>query len=684
MTRSRLWLLAIAPILIVSVLATQHFVLAQTSPSIRSFASCGDLHAHYVKLAVEGLGQEQYEEEEGPLAEEDSSSDFPATWGGRDEPAAEEEAEEEAVAEETASDEGEVSETGTNVQERGVDESDIIKTDGTYFYILRPQSLLIAEISEDGPLSEVGRIRFKELGHRQELLIGDGKAVVVRQLSDIQSTLKIDKVVRDQQGEGFVEPTNPFSYSRAQSEVLEISIGDPTSPSLLRELNLDGRFLSARLVGNDVRIAMQHSSIVPRVDYWQFGGWNRHQEALTYSQALQDSLKLGQWYPLFGLQDHAENSFSHGYAVECSQAYAPADRLPTRWGAAPSMAYLLTFDLTEGVGEWGGVAMLGMADNPTVYASQDSLYLAAPTDYWRDTTVHRFDIADPLEPSYFGSGTVTGQLLSQWSLSEHDGYLRVATTDWNKWPTVSSVTVLEAVHDESDESDDDADSNDSSGSLQQVGQVTGLGVTESIRAVRFAGDVGYVVTFRQIDPLYVLDLSDPTDPKQVGELKIPGFSRYLHPLSGGLLLGVGRDADPRTGWELGLQATLFDVSDPANPTQVSVLPLGDNAFSPVETDHRAFRYNDGIAWIPVGPNDYWLRQNHDGAFFGVAVSAEGLTLESTLRIHGEARRAIPIGDQIHLLSSEEIRSYNLEDNADLGALSFAPEWDNRWLPVSPK
>ncbi len=572
MTRSRLWLLAIAPILIVSVLATQHFVLAQTSPSIRSFASCGDLHAHYVKLAVEGLGQEQYEEEEGMLADEDSSSDFPATWGGRDEPAAEEEAEEEAVAEETASDEGEVSETGTNVQERGVDESDIIKTDGTYFYILRPQSLLIAEISEDGPLSEVGRIRFKELGHRQELLIGDGKAVVVRQLSDIQATLKIDKAVRDKQGEGFVEPTNPFSYSRAQSEVLEIDVSDATSPSLLRELNLDGRFLSARLVGNDVRIAMQHSSIVPRVDYWQFGGWNRPQDALTYSQALQDSLKLGRWYPLFGLQDHAENAFSHGYAVECSQAYAPVDRLPTRWGAAPSMAYLLTFDLTEGLGEWGGVAMLGMADNPTVYASQDSLYLAAPTDFWRDTTVHRFDIADPLEPSYFGSGTVTGQLLSQWSLSEHDGYLRVATTDWNKWPRVSSVTVLEAVpdeSDESDESDDDADANNATGGLMQVGRVTGLGVTESIRAVRFAGDVGYVVTFRQIDPLYVLDLSDPTDPKQVGELKIPGFSRYLHPLSGGLLLGVGRDADPRTGRELGLQASLFDVSDPANPTQVS-------------------------------------------------------------------------------------------------------------------
>ena len=345
------------------------------------------------------------------------------------------------------------------------------------------------------------------------------------------------------------------------------------------------------------------------------------------------------------------------------------------------MAYLLTFEISEGVGEWGSVAMLGMADNPTVYASQDSLYLAAPTDYWRDTTIHRFDIADPLEPIYFGSGAVRGQLLSQWSLSEHDGYLRVATTDWNKRPTVSSVTVLEAVEEESEA---DAESTHATGSLQQVGRVSGLGVSENIRAVRFAGDVGYVVTFRQVDPLYVLDLSDPTDPKQLGELKIPGFSRYLHPLSGGLLLGVGRDADPRTGRELGLQASLFDVSDPANPTQIAVLPLGDDARSPVEFDHRAFRYYDGTAWIPVGPNNDRFWQSYDGAFFGVAVSAEGLSHESTLRVHGEPRRAIPIGDQIHLLSSEEIRSYDLEDDHDLGALSFAPEWDNRWLPVRPE
>ena len=667
MTRSRLWLLALAPILAVAIIATQHFVLAHSTDSVqlRGFNTCDELHEHYVKLSLNSITEERYEEE----AVDDDFGDFPATGADGGDSIEGEEAEEASdEADAPTSDEGVVSETGTNVQERGVDESDIIKTDGTHFYILRPQSLLIAEISENGPPVEVGRIEFSELGHRQELLIGSGKAVVVRQLDSATGIIKLD--------EELIKPGGDLTYARQRSEVLEIDVRDAASPTLLRELDLDGRFLSARLVGNDLRVAMQHSSVIPYVSPWEFGWQNRETNAERYNEVLQASLKLGQWFPLFGLDDHADGTFSHGYSIECSQTFAPVDRLPTRWGEQPSTAFMLSFDLIEGISEWGSVGVLGMATNPTVYASTDSLYLAAP-----HTAIHRFDINDPLNPTYFGGAVVTGQLLSQWSLSEHEGYLRVATTDHNRWPTVSSVTVLQAVDDESDEDDD---SNAPSGSLEQVGQVTGLGATESIFAVRFAGDVGYVVTFRQVDPLYVLDLSDPTDPKQVGELKIPGFSRYLHPLSGGLLFGVGRDADPRTGRERGLQATLFDVSAPANPTQIAVLPLGDDSYSPVEQDHRAFRYHNGIAWIPVGPDDYRLRQSHDGAFFGVRVTSERLIHESTLRVHGEARRAIPLGEQIHLLSNEEIRTYNLKNYADLGSLSFALEWDNRWLPIPPE
>ena len=414
---------------------------------------------------------------------------------------------------------------------------------------------------------------------------------------------------------------------------------------------------------------MRYQSYHHWVGPWDFG-WERNAErdAQAYNEAVIANSQLGLWHPLFGFQDHVSGEYEADYALACDRTFAPDGSAAPPW--RQGLNFMLSFDLAHGLAERGSVGV--MSDQPMVYASIGSLYLATPDRQWWNTNIHRFDISDPLQPSYFGSGAVRGQLLSQWSMSEHDGYLRVATTIQDRWPTVSNVFVLEAVG-EGDE-----------GSLEQVGLVSGLGVTEEIKSVRFAGPVGYVVTFRLTDPLYVLDLSDPTNPQTLGELKIPGFSKYLHPLSGGLLLGIGRDADPETGWERGLQASLFDVSDPANPTLLTVLPLGDDAFSPVESDHRAFRYQDGVAWIPVGPNDWRLRQDHDGAFFGVRVSAEGLTHESTLRVHGEARRAIPIGERIHLLSNEEIRTYDLADHTDLGALSFASEWDNRWLPIEPE
>ena len=657
MTPRRWWALATIPVLIVAIVVTQLLVAtgSAATPALRGFTSCDELHDFFVERSLER-----------------ASSDRDYIFAEEEEAAEEEATEETVVAEAEAADvdaisapasgggpvedRGETSETGTNVQERGVDEPDIIKTDGAYIYVLQPQSLLVTRIVEGGPVVEVGRITFNRTSHRQELLIGVGKAVVVRQLEDGARALPLglDDAARPQLTPQVVRP---------QLEVLEIGLDQPAAPRWLRSLDLDGRFVSARLVGGNVHLVMRQEAYLPWASRWDF---RRSSDWEQYNEALAEQSKLGQWYPLFGVQDHISHTFDQGYAVDCTQTYAPED------GGA-NLSFMLSFDLERGIDEWGSVAV--MSNDPTVYASTNSLYLAGPSDSWRDSVIHRFDISDPLSPSYFGSGTVRGQLLSQWALSEHDGYLRVATTIRDRWPRVSNVFVLESVVDEA---------SPTGGALEQVGLVSGLGVNEDIFAVRFMGDVGYVVTFRQIDPLYVLDLSDPTNPQAVGELKIPGFSRYLHPLGEGLLFAIGRDADPRTGRELGLQASLFDVSDPANPTQIAVLPLGDDARSPVEFDHRAFRYQDGVAWIPVGPDAWHLRERHDGAFLGVRVSAEGLNHESSLRVQGEARRALPVGAQIHLLSREEIRTYSLEDYSDQGRLRFADEWDTSWVPVRPE
>jgi uncharacterized secreted protein with C-terminal beta-propeller domain len=181
-------------------------------------------------------------------------------------------------------------------------------------------------------------------------------------------------------------------------------------------------------------------------------------------------------------------------------------------------------------------------------------------------------------------------MLSQWSMSEHDGYLRVASTDTPEWwdgpESESMVTVLTTAGDE----------------LRVVGSVDGLGRGERIYSVRFFGDLGYVVTFRQVDPLYVIDLSNPERPKVRGELKIPGYSAYLHPIGDDALLGVGQDAD-LDGRVRGLQASLFDIADPDDPSRIDRYTM-ENGHSEVEWDHHAFLH-DPSTGLTVFPYERW-------------------------------------------------------------------------------
>jgi len=213
------------------------------------------------------------------------------------------------------------------------------------------------------------------------------------------------------------------------------------------------------------------------------------------------------------------------------------------------------------------------------------------------TTLHSFDTTDRTSTRYVASGEVPGFLLGRWALSYDAGHLRAVTTEPSTEtpgppltdpdtpvasdrfgpakgaPSVSTMTVLA-------EEDD---------RLVSTGSVSGLGRGEQVQAVRFLGDLATVVTFRRTDPLYVLDLSDPTAPSVTGELKVTGFSTYLHPLGEDLLLGLGNEADSG-GRVTGLQASVFDLSDRARPTQVSRVQLGAG-YSPALEESRAFTYD---------------------------------------------------------------------------------------------
>jgi hypothetical protein len=260
------------------------------------------------------------------------------------------------------------------------------------------------------------------------------------------------------------------------------------------------------------------------------------------------------------------------------------------------------------LGSGDGVSIL--ADGNTVYGTDTSLYVAGD-ERWlaeartadagpgmaaggaarasgsaatgQQTYIYRFDITSPGPPKFAAGGSVPGYLIDQYALSEWQGYLRIATTAGTSWaladgPPADAQTSSSAVYVLSTRGP----------VMRLAGHVTGLGRTERIYSVRFIGPVGYVVTFRQTDPLYTVDLSDPAQPRVRGSVALTGYSAYLHPASDTQLIGIGRQADAM-GHVGGTQVCLFDVSDLAAPTRLATFTLAA-AISNAEFDPHAFLY----------------------------------------------------------------------------------------------
>jgi uncharacterized secreted protein with C-terminal beta-propeller domain len=293
----------------------------------------------------------------------------------------------------------------------------------------------------------------------------------------------------------------------------------------------------------------------------------------------------------------------------------------------------------------------------------------------RSTEIHRFETSHPERTVYRGSGRVPGYLLSQFSMSERDGVLRVATTGEPPWftqaqgaTTQSYVTTL-AVRD---------------GALERLGQVDGLGRGERIYAVRFLGDAGYVVTFRQTDPLYTVDLSDPAAPRVRGELPLLGYSAYLHPVGDGRLLGVGQDATPE-GFRTGTQLSLFDVSDLDHPQLLRRAGVGGVSSSEVEYDHHAFLWwpKTRLAVLPV--SIYKTAQTLDtvsatetfSGAIGFTVGRSELTEAGRVEHPAVAgyppmiSRSLVVGDRLYTLSDAGLGASRLDTLAPVAFAAFS-------------
>jgi hypothetical protein len=335
------------------------------------------------------------------------------------------------------------------------------------------------------------------------------------------------------------------------------------------------------------------------------------------------------------------------------------------------MLTVLTVDLAKGLEPVDSVAV--MTDARIVYASPQSLYVA--TEQWAarpdparptvrpfgaSTAIHKFDISSPTRTQYSGSGSVSGYLLSQWSLSEYRGVLRVVSTETPAWwgPGGESQSFLTTLR-------------PSGGALVEAGRIGGLGKGERVYAVRFAGDVGYVVTFRQVDPLYTVDLTRADRPRVMGEVKIPGYSAYLHPLGDGLLLGIGQDVNEQ-GRPAGTQLSLFDVSDLARPTRLQRASLG-LGWSEAESDHHAFLFwpKTGLVVVPFNQLAVGFRVGRAGG-----IDEVGRVTHSTANPASapSIRRSIVVRSAVITVSDAGVESSSLTTLADQGWAAFpAPE-----------
>jgi Secreted protein containing C-terminal beta-propeller domain distantly related to WD-40 repeats len=472
----------------------------------------------------------------------------------------------------------------TNVQEQGVDEADYLKNDGSYIYLLGGSEF---RIYKAWPAAETTLLSsFNIEGQPHQIYVVGDRALVYSFLPVTDSPVMAQDCIYR-----FACLT---PYGDLKITVLDIK--DRSNPALVRELFLSGSYVNSRRINDAVYTVLTFPGIhFDGLTYWPEGLTQCGEAVLepvvraAFDKLIEKNEQIilntsfTDWLP--AIKDH--RILANGSSVtdtdllgNCENFYEPADAL--RQGFLSIFALNMLQDskpqLTSIVGDQG-----------VVYASTENLYVAGSTNsyYWMSdytdsekTVIHKFSLAtDSANVDYEASGQVEGRVLNQFSLGEWEGYLRVATTTGylpNPKAHNSLFILGENEH-----------------KLQIVGSVTDIAPGEDIRSSRFFGKRGFIVTFKKTDPLFALDLSDPTNPKIAGELKIPGFSTYLHPMDENHLLTIGFDASDQGdfAWFTGLRMQIFDVTDLTNPALDHYYDIGTRGSSSEATsNHLAFNY----------------------------------------------------------------------------------------------
>ncbi len=557
----------------------------------------------------------------------------------------------------------------TNIQVEGVDEADIVKTDGTYLYIVSNGMVRVVLAHPATRMKEMSSVSYDDGFRPSDLYIDRDWLVVLGQRSEEHGPMPMMEKMMAPEFYPYYPPVE-------KAEVRIYDVSDRSQPALKRKVALEGFAVSSRKIEDRLYL------IVNQPPRWY--------------QPLPEPIPLGTADALLPTFDDTASGVEGKAVASCGDVVI----LPH----IPSPQYVTVAVIP--IGDLGKKVerevILGSAEN--IYASLENLFLAATewTYHWQadapesreKTNVYRFALTDE-GAEFAAKGSVLGHILNQFSMDEHDQTFRIATTQGEVWmgdssrPSTSNLYILNM-------------------DMEVVGKIEDIAPGEQIYSARFLGDRAYMVTFRTIDPLFVIDTSDPRNPRILGKLKIPGFSDYLHPYDEDHILGFGKEAveskDGSAVWQQGMKIALFDVSDVEHPKELHRALIGDRGTdSPLLWNHKALLFERDRDLLSFPVTVYEIPENlkvegDPGSTYGSPVFQGAyvyrLTLEDGFELRGrithydeealrkmgdywysqgrDIERVVRIEDALLTISNAEVQSHDLDTLKQEGGVAFTP------------
>jgi uncharacterized secreted protein with C-terminal beta-propeller domain len=569
---------------------------------------------------------------------------------------------------------GSVDYSNTNVQVAGVDEADIIKNDGKYIYLIKDNTIRIVNAS---PASEMKELINFQVGPQSENFYPNemyvsGDQLIVMGTANVYYPMPLGNTVESKM---IVPGYWPGSN---KSKVYIVDIKDRSQPKVTRTIDFDGSYASSRRIGDNLYIVLNHYQYFP------------------YYRANQSIPSFSEYLPKIS---DSKNGGKAELAVPCDQI-----RLMPK---PHSFNFMITaaIPLNDSTKDISRNVIVGNSEN--IYASEQNLYVAStdwsggyypsPAYNSSNTKLYKFALENG-KISYSSEGLVPGTILNQFSMDEFRGNFRIATTqnDWvmGKNKMSNNVYVLDS-------------------GLKTLGKLENIAPGEKIYSTRFLGNRGYMVTFKSIDPLFAFDLTNPRAPKILGELKIPGYSDYLHPYDENHLIGFGKDVDPAEAEKnpdfiyytavKGFKMGLFDVTDPAKPKEMFKEIIGDQgSYSELLYNHKALLFDKAknLIAFPISvtqncaiANNCQLTANYPTTNF-IGAYVYGLDLQNGFKLKAKIthlndqessdllkngygnweksiQRILYIGDTLYTVSQGAVKANALSDFRELKMIDLA-------------